>query len=929
MAISDVMGSFNAFLLTYVLGGLTLLPLVLGLLFLYAYITLPHHSPDQSTSTRSTNPIRREDDDGTAFISETATPAKQFHRGHEPDVAEGYFAVCREYVPGGVNGKPPERTTPAGEVIAEESPSVYQSMYRNFFDRRQAPTLENNKGNGKSTKKARNIFYVVLRHGHLMLYDDFEQVEVRHVISLAYHDVSIYSGGNEIPEGELWIKRNAIRLTRKWSSGDVTSTSKPFFLFSENCSDKEDFYFALLHNQDRNPGDPASPPRAQHFEMKDIMSLVQRLHSSEEHLQTRWVNAIVGRLFLTLYKTQEIEDFVRMKITKKIARVKKPAFLSGIILQKIDLGEAAPHITNPHLKDLMVDGDCCVEADFKYAGNFKLEIAATARIDLGTRFKAREVHLVLAAVVKRLEGHVLLRIKPPPSNRVWISFESMPHIEMTIEPIVSSRQVTYGIILRAIESRIREVIAETIVLPHWDDSPFLNTMQQRFRGGIWAENHCHSGSPSRQRSMPDEDADHEVEGDLSGFDSPDLNPIKDERSSNIPSLADSSSMLTTQKGHNSNHSTESTDFASSAGPRKRPEPPKAMRSPSVASTAHPIVSMDHANVEAVNYNGNSKRPKDAARIMTEITHRPQPNSPLQTPVGSLNSRRTSFFDAKKNRSVSSASSSRSSLQDIGASQITVTNDGERFHHFSTALISSEDKIFIPEPEKERAASVQSFTRALNLDKRQSFPAIGAVAAVAKKWGWNAITRSTQQAKNTTAMSEAEREGTPAHPIGRGRPLPPPGQPLPRPDKRKSTLVAIPKRKSSPPPLLPSNSGNLITRSSKPGPPLPQRPAAAQDRGQILVVEALSTSEPTSPLDDGFGEFIDNVNEEIEKDIVIPSTTSTVLTENVRTLPTSQPTSSHLPGMHDEDDSSDLRSSRAMPEEEADLRSLWTEHQERL
>jgi hypothetical protein len=84
----------------------------------------------------------------------------------------------------------------------------------------------------------------------------------------------------------------------------------------------------------------------------------------------------------------------------------------------------------------------------------------------------------LAVVVKKLEGRGLIRFKPPPSNRIWISFETMPDIDMTIEPIVSSRQITYSIILRAIESRIREVIAETVVLPHWDDCSFTDTTHQ-------------------------------------------------------------------------------------------------------------------------------------------------------------------------------------------------------------------------------------------------------------------------------------------------------------------------------------------------------------------------------------------------------------------------------------------------------------------
>jgi len=283
---------------------------------------------------------------------------------------------------------------------------------------------------GKPQRKGGNIFYVVLRyvlhmrssanyvanscnrHGHLMLFDDDEQLEVRHVVSLAHHNVSIYSGGDQTPEGELFIKRNALCLSRKTNVGELTpdgKASKPFFFFSENCSDKEDFYFALLRSQERKIEADDNPPTPLQYEVKDIITLVQRLHSSEEHLQTRWINAIIGRVFLALYKTPEVENFIRAKITKKISRVKTPSFLSKIVLRNIDMGEAAPVITNPRLKDLTVDGELVVEADVRYTGNFRIEVAATARIELGTRFKAREVELLLAVVLKRIEGHAMIR----------------------------------------------------------------------------------------------------------------------------------------------------------------------------------------------------------------------------------------------------------------------------------------------------------------------------------------------------------------------------------------------------------------------------------------------------------------------------------------------------------------------------------------
>ena len=858
------MGISAVFLFTYVLGGLTFFPALIGVILLHTYLTLSYRPSSISSATSPPGTIRDVKEDDKSLKSGTAVLAEKFQRGHEPDVAEGYFAVCREYVPGGQNGKPPERTTPAGEVVAEESPSVYQSMYRSIFDRRQAPTLDPGKTNGKTTKKAANIFYITLRHSHLILFDDREQLEVRHVISLNHHDVSIYGGGNEIPEGELWIKRNAICLTRKPNVGDVTSTSKPFYLFSDNCSEKEDFYFALLQNQERRPDVSGLPPIPQQYEVKDIISLVQRLHSSEEQLQTRWINALLGRLFLAMYKTQEIEDFVRLKITKKIARVKKPAFLSGIILQKIDLGEASPYITNPRLKDLTVDGNCCVEADFKYNGNFRLEIAATARIDLGTRFKAREVQLVLAVVIKKLEGHALVRLKPPPSNRLWISFEKMPNLEMSIEPIISSRQITYGIILRAIESRIREVFAETMVLPHWDDSPFTNTLHQRFRGGIWTNSGLDTTVPTPVTSIPDEETEEELQADTKSHISlPVLTSSQVDRSMSMPALVDSRTFQKTLQdtGNKSTQSLVDSTTGLSSSFQKAAEPPKAIRSRSFASAADPIVSMDNANVDASKKENKLKKQRDAASSMLAISSRSQPTSPVDTPVGSPTSTRSILAEVSKPGSFSSASSKEGSIVEHAVSHTPITNASQSSSPPSPTSIGSKPTMSTSGNGAQNPTTLHSITRSLApSDKRQSFPALGATAAAAKKWGWAVLTRNNDQKNTSSPKSGLDRVGTPEHPIGRGHPLPPIGQPLPPPDKRRSTPITIPKRKPLPPPSLPQRRADETKARAIP-PPLPGRhkedssTASNTSNDGLMIIEAPLESEPASPLGDVDEEFV--------------------------------------------------------------------------
>lgn len=917
----------------YILGGVTFLPILLCLIFLHAYITFPKHPLVHLTNQSPLDPVRDSGDDGHNLKSEKAIAnlSEKFQRGHEPDVAAGYFAVCREYVPGGINGKPPERATPAGAVIAMESPSVYQSMYRSIFDRRQTPSLDPGKGNGRATKRARNVFFVILRHGHLMLYDDSEQLEVRHVIALEYHDVSIYGGEEDIPEGELWIKRNAICLSRKPSLDDRISASKPFYLFSENCSDKEDFYFALLQNQEIKPHARDNPPRPQQYDIKHIVGLVQKLHSSEEQLQARWINALVGRGFLALYKTQEIEDFVRKKITKKISRVKKPAFLSDIVLQGVDMGESAPYITNPRLKDLTVDGDCCAEADIKYSGNFRLEIAATVRIELGSRFKAREVNIVLAVVVKKLEGHGLIKFKPPPSNRFWVSFETMPEMEMLIEPIVSSRQITYSIILRAIESRIREVIAETLVFPHWDDIPFTNTQNQVFRGGIWASVHSPPDFP-QQKKVPDEDPEDRQEGDVDTVLIPSSLPrSKDESIMSMPTMLNESVNISTPtKEANSTHiSAELADDGASTSIEKNDRPPKAMRSRSFATAANPLVSLDSVNIYLNKYS-KAKRHQDATSAMMAISSRSQPTSPIDTPVGSPPEPPTLWENSRAGNSSASPKPS-SALEQNTATAST----GESSLLTTPTSLSSRSTKSINGTVAKRVGDAESDNR--SSDKKQTMVALGAATAAAKKWGWGVLSRNNEQKISSDKSTDTERAGTPEHPIGRGRPLPPPGQPLPLPERPSSKVPQnnLPSKKSMPPSILPKRQQG----ETKPR-PVPASPLSARRRqhsksdssigdGSMMVVEAPSESEPPSPtsytgeghlglLDTGSGD-----------DKAAQSANQTRSAEEfdgqpivIKNLHSRQFSRSF------EEDDSPLSSWQSAQEEDSRSRSMWMENNER-
>ncbi|RDW63862.1 hypothetical protein BP5796_10364 [Coleophoma crateriformis] len=877
----------TGFLFVYVLGGLTFLPLLLLAVLAHAYFTFPIRTDALLPTQGGPGSIVQESDDLETLQTVKKTLAEKFRAPNslEPDVAEGWFAVCREYTPGGVNGAPPERKTPVGSTtVSAASPSVYQSMYRSIFERKQVAGPLDNKGVGRPQRKGGNVFYVVLRHGHLMLFDDDDQIEVRHVVSLAHHNVSIFSGEKHTPEGELFIKRNAICLSRRTDAGEVTvdgTVSKPFFFFSENCSDKEDFYFALLRNQERKADAKDNPPIPLQYDVKDMITLVQRLHSSEEHLQTRWINAVIGRIFLALYKTPEVENFIRAKFTKKLSRVKKPSFLSRIVLQKIDLGDAAPVITNPRLKDLTVDGELMVEADVRYAGNFRLEVAAIARIELGTRFKAREVNLLLAAVLKRIEGHVLIRIKPPPSNRIWMTFQTMPKIDMSIEPIVSARQITYTLILRQIENRIKEVIAESLVFPNWDDSPFYQSESKDWRGGIWATETKPDPPPDAEQAAAEEGDVDEVQN-LDGDSEEAIEALlAAEKSMSMPNL-EATPVNTTyaRKAFKSAMNLNQTKNAGSSTSVDTMSPasdkPRLMRSGSFAS-ASPSVGTDTTHAETF----KPSSPPEQAGAMAAISALSQSNSPAGTPVGSplrlartekagsyssVSSQDSSYMDSDSNHDLTPQPTAQ--VLDNAVSSDSCPTSPSSIGGLSFKSESVAASSIGKDMRRENTSSSSNSTRSAEA-RRISLAAVTNAAATAKKWGWNAIQQRTG-AQNREGSSDPDG---PAHPIvmGRGRPLPPPGTPLPPPDRRTKTApIPVPKRKAIPtpssltrkatePPPAVLEQKDTNERRQVPPLPLPPRPNQPSKTDSIddglLVVEAPRDSAPASPVSESVPTYV--------------------------------------------------------------------------
>ena len=69
-----------------------------------------------------------------------------------------------------------------------------------------------------------------------------------------------------------------------------------------------------------------------------------------------------------------------------------------------------------------------METDLKYNGKFALEITTNVLINLGTRIKTREVPIALSVTLTQLEGRLVVKMKAPPSDRLWYAFETMPKV---------------------------------------------------------------------------------------------------------------------------------------------------------------------------------------------------------------------------------------------------------------------------------------------------------------------------------------------------------------------------------------------------------------------------------------------------------------------------------------------------------------------
>ncbi|KAI9016504.1 putative integral membrane protein conserved region-domain-containing protein, partial [Phycomyces nitens] len=309
------------------------------------------------------------------------------------------------------------------------------------------------------------LVYGVLKHGALFLYEGSDQQEPRLILPMHDYKVSLYPENKS--ESELFGRHTAIHISYLLNTD--------LYLVCARSVDKEDWLLALTSACEMMA---ESPDKAHietidqtHFDPPAMQALIGTVHQDANHYEIQWLNAIMGRLFLGIYRTESLRKYCQDTLATKSKKAHLPHFLGDLHVKSVDVGKSIPYITRPRLLSLSPEGDLLAEAHVEYNGGLCVVVETDISVSYSSLMKPLKVRLVLSVQLKRFVGKFNIKIKPPPSNRFWIGFCETPDMTWAITPEVSDKQIKLAMVTNAIESKIRDFIVETMVLPNMEDFP--------------------------------------------------------------------------------------------------------------------------------------------------------------------------------------------------------------------------------------------------------------------------------------------------------------------------------------------------------------------------------------------------------------------------------------------------------------------------
>ncbi|PRT55750.1 hypothetical protein B9G98_03370 [Wickerhamiella sorbophila] len=337
-------------------------------------------------------------------------------------------------------------------------------------------------------------YWAEVRDGHLHLYSTRNPEKRRQikVIALCDYVVSLWPLGVE--DFELFYSRMAVCLISRHSNDGLTSLDlnpgevprDALFFYVENPTVKEDLYFALLQESrtketdfSLGPRDPLAMAQPLRATDEEWMELMNQVYTRSDSMQYMWLNAILGRLFLGVKDSKLVEQYWHDKIAEKLNRVNS-SYFKEIIVKDVNCGKTMPYVTDVKLRSLTPDGELLLDFGIDYDGGFRVKIATQPDIQW-----LSNLLIEISVKLRQLKGRMVVRVKPPPSSRIWYAFESMPEMDLLIEPVVSQSRMNYSIVTKTMSKLLQDVVKETMVMPVMDDISFYDTSGEFYRGGIW------------------------------------------------------------------------------------------------------------------------------------------------------------------------------------------------------------------------------------------------------------------------------------------------------------------------------------------------------------------------------------------------------------------------------------------------------------
>lgn len=356
-----------------------------------------------------------------------------------------------------------------------EDPNTKEEFYRcgwvylasEYRERPGINLLVLQKMKGRSRGRFTGVYFLVMKHDSLFLYESEEQTVCCSVILIRDCKVDMFP--HSLTMDELYHKIYPIRILSKNHDIPLYEGKPSIYIYAPNGSEKEDWFFAMRRVLNASTLQIENAQSGLKLAEAIFMERLGRYARCPQiDTSSQWLNALGGRIFYNLFRSADIERFLRLKVQKKIDAEPVPFFLGELNLKTISPGQSIPMVSKGQLHSVGHDGEVIASMDVFYPGGLRITIATDIRWDI-PRVKTIVVPVEMSIQIRRFTGRAMVRIKAPPSDRLWVGFYKQPHLDIDVEPALSSTAISWSVIKSGLLKQMNDTIAEYLVLPNMED----------------------------------------------------------------------------------------------------------------------------------------------------------------------------------------------------------------------------------------------------------------------------------------------------------------------------------------------------------------------------------------------------------------------------------------------------------------------------